>query len=89
MLRKRRDKPDAHELAAERLQGGLEPFVPLPPELKRYDRKRLVLYLVLGAITVAAFRDGIGRGAPPVKGSCSQPAFAFDREEVREEGVIK
>jgi hypothetical protein len=87
--RRRRGRPDASELAAERLQAGREPFEPLPPTLRRLDRKRLLLYLVLGAVTVAVLRDGLGRGAPPVKGSCTQPAFAFDRTEVREDGVVK
>jgi hypothetical protein len=87
--RRRRDRPDPHELAAERLEAGLEPFEPLPPTLRHPDRKRLLLYLVLGAVTVAILRDGLGRGAPPVTGSCTHAAFAFDRSEVREDGVVK
>jgi hypothetical protein len=87
--RRHREQPDPHELAAERLQAGLEPFEPLPAPLRRTDRKKLLLYVVLGAVTVAVLRDGLGRGAPPVKGSCTQPAFAFDRGSVREDGVVK
>ncbi|HUR51572.1 MAG TPA: hypothetical protein VMZ11_05570 [Mycobacteriales bacterium] len=89
MLRRRPDRPDPHELAAERLRASLEPSVPLPPELHRRDRKRLVLWVVMGALAVAVLRDGLGRGAPDVKGSCDRPAFAFDHDEVRQDGVVK
>lgn len=90
MLRRRRgDRPDPHELAAERMRTGLEPFEPLPPQLRRYDRKRLLVMVLMGALVVAVLRDGLGRGAPPVDGSCTRPAYAFDRDEVGQAGVIK
>jgi len=85
---RRRDRPDPHERAAERIQAALEPFEPLPPGLQRFDRKRLVFLLILGAVTVAILRDGLGRGAPPVSGSCTHPAFAFDRSEVAQQGGV-
>jgi hypothetical protein len=88
-LRRERDQPDLNELAAERLRTGIEPFEPLPPQLRRYDRKRLLMFIVMGALAVAILRDGLGRGAPPVTGSCTQPGFAFDRQSVVEEGVVK
>ena len=88
-LRRERDKPDHSELAAERLRGGLEAFEPLPPTLRRYDRKRLLLFVVLGALVVAVIRDGVGKGAPPVSGSCTRPGFAFDRTSVRTDGAVK
>jgi hypothetical protein len=87
--RKRPDPPDPHELAAERLRGGLEPFEPLPSGLARFDRKRLVLFVIMGGLMVAILRDGIGRGAPPVDGSCTKPGFAFDRSSVRVDGAVK
>jgi hypothetical protein len=88
-LRRERDRPDPHELAAERLSDGLGPYEPLPPQLERYDRKRLLLLVVLGGITVAVLRDGLGRGAPPVAGSCTKPAFSFDRDRIRVDLALK
>ena len=90
IFRRRHDRPDPHERTAERIQAGLEPFEPLPPGLQRYDRKQLIWLLILGGVTVAVLRDGLGRGAPPVDGSCTRPAFAFDRDEVgQQSGVVK
>lgn len=90
MLRRRRTEAlDLHEQAAARLRTGLEPFEPLPPDPRPTDRKRLLLYLLIGVVVVGVLRDGIGRGAPPVKGSCTQPGFALDRSEVGQYGVVK
>ena len=90
MLRRRRPEPlDPHELAAARLRSGLEPFEPLPPDPRPIDRKRLLFYLLIGVVVVGVLRDGIGRGAPPVKGSCTQPGYALDRKEVGQNGVVK
>ena len=71
------------------MRDGLEPFEPLPPDPRRTDRKRLLLYVVLGVVVIGVLRDGLGRGAPPVHGSCTKPAFALDRAEVRQYGVVK
>jgi hypothetical protein len=90
MLRRRRPEPlDPHELAAARLRSGLEPFEPLPPNPRPIDRKRLLFYALVGVVVVGVLRDGLGRGAPPVDGSCTKPAFALDREEVGQYGVVK
>jgi hypothetical protein len=90
MLRRRRPEPlDPHELAAARLRGGLEPFEPLPPDPRPIDRKRLLLYVLVGVVVVGVLRDGLGRGAPAVHGSCTKPAFALDRSEVGQYGVVK
>ena len=89
-LRRRRPEPlDPHELAAARLRGGLEPFEPLPPDPRPIDRKKLLFYVLLGVVVVGVLRDGIGRWAPPVHGSCTSPAFALDRDEVGQYGVVK
>ncbi|HUR13618.1 MAG TPA: hypothetical protein VM097_03905 [Mycobacteriales bacterium] len=89
LRRRRPEKLDLHEQAAQRMRAGLEPFEPLPPDPRRIDRKRLLLYVFVGAVLVAVFRDGLGRGAPPVEGSCTKPAFALDRVEVAQYGVVK
>jgi hypothetical protein len=88
-FRRQREQPDLNELAAERIRTGIEPFEPLPPQLRRYDRKRLFVFVVMGALAVAILRDGLGRGAPPVTGSCTQPGFAFDRTSTPVEGAVK
>jgi hypothetical protein len=88
-FRRSRGRPDPHEYAAERLGAGIGPFEPLPEELRRSHRRRIILYVVIGLVVVAVLRDGLGRGAPPVHGSCTKPAFAFDRDEVRQDGVVK
>jgi hypothetical protein len=87
--RRHRDQPDASEQAAARLRAGLEPFEPLPPDPRPINRKKLLLYVFLGVLVVGVLRDGLGRGAPSVDGSCTRPAFALDRSEVGQYGVVK
>ena len=88
MLRRRR-RPDPAELAYERLRAEAEPRVPLPPRLQRVDRKRLVVYAFLVLVVGAVVKDGLGRGAPRVDGSCTSPGFAFDRTEVLQDHAGK
>ncbi len=89
MLPWRRRRPDPFEQVAERIEAGRKPFEALPPDPRRIDRKRLIMYVVVGALLVAVLRDGLGRPAPPVQGSCAKPGFALDRVEVTEGAVIK
>jgi hypothetical protein len=85
----RRPRRDPSEIAYERLRADAEPRIVLPARVHQVDRKRLAVYAVLFVLVVAVFRDGIGRGAPEVEGSCDRPAFALDRTEVRQDYVVK
>ena len=87
--RRHRERPDPHELVAERIRAGLEPFEPLPPEIRRKDNKKLLIWFGLAVVVIALLRNGPGQGAPAVKGSCTRPAFAFDRTSVRYYGTVK
>lgn len=85
----RRGRPDPSELAYERLRKASEPAVPLPPQLHRFPRKKLLLYGFLFLLVVAVLRDGIGRPPPDAGGSCTRPAFAFHTDEVAQDGAVK
>jgi len=84
-----RDTFDPHELGARRSDPTIAALEPFPPAPRRTSTKRLMAYFVVGVIVVAVLRDGAGRGAPAVTGSCMSPAFALDKSEVRSYGVLK
>lgn len=88
-MRVRRTRPDPSEQAYDRLTAPAAPYEPLPPRLHRVSRRRLLVYAFLFVMVVAVFRDGVGRGAPDVDGSCERPAFAFDHTEVVEDRAVK
>ena len=83
------DRPDQHELAAERMAAGLGPFEPLPETLRRFDRKRQVLLFLLGAIALLLYRGAQTGGPPSASGSCTRPAFDFDHTSVRYYGTVR
>jgi len=85
----RRGRPDPSELAYERMRAGSEPAVPLPPQLHRFPRKKLLLYAFLFLLVVAVLRDGVGRPPPEAGGSCTRPAFALHTDEVVQDGAVK
>lgn len=89
MRRRRFDRPDPHELAAERLNAGLGPYEPLPEQLRRYNGKRIVLLAALALVAAVVIGGHNGASRPPVSGSCSKPAFAFDHTEIRYYGAVK
>jgi hypothetical protein len=88
-MRFRRDKPDPSEQAYARLNPPAAPYEPLPPRLHQFDRKRLLVYAVLLVVVVAVLRDGLGRGAPEVDGSCDSPGFAFSTSDVTQDAPVK
>ena len=88
-MRLRRHRPDASELAYERMRPDLEPVVPLPPSLHRVSRRRLLVYAAMFVMVLGVLRGGLGRGAPPVDGSCDRPGFAFDRVAVDQDRPVK
>lgn len=89
MARQRRhDRPDPHELAAARMRAAYGPYEPLPNELRRLNSRKLLVYVAL-AVGIAALLSGrLGTGAPQVRGSCTEPAAALDRDDVGQFGLV-
>jgi hypothetical protein len=84
-----REPFDPHELGARRSDPTLAALEPLPPAPRRTSTRHLLLYFALGVLALAILRDGVGRSAPMVTGSCTMPSFALDKTEVPAFGVIK
>ena len=89
MTRRRRDRPDPYERAAQRMRDELQPFEPLPEALHRFNPARLGLYVLLALVAFALLRAGSDRDAPAVDGSCIRPGFAFDHHDIRAGGALR
>ena len=89
MRRRRHDRPDSHELAAERLNAGVGPYEPLPAELKNYNGKRLMMLAALGIFVALLLGGRHGSSGPPVTGSCAKPGFSFDKTSIRYYGAVR
>lgn len=89
MARQRRfDRPDPHELAAQRMRAAYGPYEPLPNELRRLNSKKVLVYAALAVAVVALLSSELGGGSPQVKGSCTEPAAALDRKDVTQFGLV-
>lgn len=64
------------------------PYEPLPNELRRLNTRKVLVYVALAVAVVAVLHDEVGSGTPAVKGSCTQPAFALDRKDVKQFGLV-
>lgn len=89
MLRRKKAEPlfDPHEFGARRSDPDLAAFEPLPPNARRYSNKQLLYLFFLAVVFVAVYRLGSER-VPAVDGSCTKPAFALSKTELKQYGVI-
>lgn len=79
---------DPYALGARRSDPELAALEPLPAAPRRLPTKTLLVYFVLGVAVIAFIREGTGRPLK-VDGSCTKPAFALNRTEVKSGGVLK
>lgn len=83
-----KDEPyDPYALGAANSDPALVGMQPLPPAPQRLHPKRLLAYFVALVLVVAVFREA--GGPPKAGGSCTKPAAALDKDEVRQYGVLK
>lgn len=79
---------DPHEFGAARSDPGLGAFEPLPPSGRRINNKKLLTYFFCGVVLIAIFRAS-SNPAPSVKASCTEPAYALSKTEVKSYGTLK
>lgn len=87
---RRRPAFDPYEFGARRSDPQLAALDPLPATPPRIRTSTLLLCLAVGVAFVVLSRGTASKGSdgPPVKGSCTQPAFALDKTQTRAYGAL-
>jgi hypothetical protein len=88
-FRKEPGQYDPHELGARRSDPELAALEPLPQSSRRVTNGQLLLAFFAAVVVIAFVRNGGPGGGPAVAGSCTQPAFALNKTEVKSGGVLK
>lgn len=81
--------PDPYELAVERGAQAARADDEAPPLPSGRSMRRVMLYVVLAGVAVAALRGGLGTSGPDVAGSCTRPVLALQPDEVRPQGSVR